>query len=68
MAKDRQRIYRAVEVCRSCGGWNTFVKGGRGKIVYEKATGLKRVYGECRKCGAAMMVFYRPPPSVPPRG
>lgn len=65
---DRQRIYREVEVCRACGAWNSFTKGRRGKIVYVKAMGLKRIYGECRKCGSPMMVFFTAPPSFPPRG
>lgn len=57
----RQRIVRMVEVCKSCGAWNSFRKGRVGKSTYCKSTGLRRIYGECRNCGAPMMVFFVPP-------
>lgn len=63
---NRQRIIRQVEVCQSCGAWNSFRKGRGGKSVYCKGTGLRRIYGECRKCGAPMMVFFVAPQSIPP--
>lgn len=64
----RQRIVRHVEVCKSCGAWNSFRKGSAGKSVYCKTTGLRRIYGECRKCGAPMTVFFVAPPSIPLTG
>ena len=51
-------ITRRIETCPWCGAWNSFRKGRCGKSVVDVRTGLRRIYGECRVCGKALVVQY----------
>lgn len=51
------QIVRKVEICPKCGCWNPFRKGN-GRTMVDRKTGLRRVYGACRKCGEKMVVRY----------
>ncbi len=50
-------IYRAVEICPHCGGWDPFRKGRNGTSVTDQR-GLRRVYGHCVHCGVKLTVQY----------
>lgn len=56
-----QRIVRQVEVCASCGAWDSFRKR---RTVYRD--GVKRVYLACSKCGAHAVATYERPKITPP--
>lgn len=57
-----QVIRRTVEMCANCGGWDPFRKGRCGTTCTSARTGVKRVYGKCRHCGAKIIIQYVRPP------
>jgi ribosomal protein L37E len=60
-----QIINRYVEVCNTCGAWNSFHRGKNGTSVYFGETETRRIYGECKRCGAKMIVIVKKlPPTV----
>lgn len=50
-------IRRQVEICPVCECWDCFRKYN-GRSVVDKATGLRRIYGFCRACGAKLVLLY----------
>ena len=57
MTNEVQVVIRSNEYCEACGGKNPFRKGARGTIAVGD-DGQKMMYGECRKCGAPVKIYW----------
>lgn len=61
MSKRLPVVFRDVDVCPVCGAWASIRKTRNGKSVVDDRTGCRRIYAACARCGASVVVQYRPP-------